>query len=73
MLNYWNGLQKNINDIRESPALHIFEKLEDEGVDCAFYDPYVTEIPNTRMHSRVTGIKSVSISQAELELSLIHI
>ncbi|MBE3128287.1 MAG: nucleotide sugar dehydrogenase [Actinobacteria bacterium] len=39
--------KKDINDIRESPALEIIKKLEEEGVVISYYDPYIPEFTST--------------------------
>ena len=35
--------KKDINDLRESPALEIIKKLEQEGAIISYYDPYISE------------------------------
>lgn len=50
--------KKNVDDMRESPALKIIEILEDRGAIVSFYDPYVPEIPMTREHASMAGRKS---------------
>ena len=34
--------KKNINDVRESPALDVMKLLENDGAYLSFYDPYVS-------------------------------
>jgi UDP-N-acetyl-D-glucosamine dehydrogenase len=34
--------KKNVNDVRESPALDIMKLLENDGAELSFYDPYVS-------------------------------
>ncbi len=53
----------DIDDIRESPSLHIMEKLEQAGAQVCYNDPYVAEIPNTREHKTLAGRKSVYIER----------
>ncbi|SDJ53370.1 nucleotide sugar dehydrogenase [Salimicrobium halophilum] len=36
--------KKNVNDIRESPALQIFEHLLDVGANVSYHDPYVPSL-----------------------------
>ncbi len=50
--------KKNVDDMRESPALKIIEILEDRGAIVSFYDPFVPEIPMTREHAFLAGRKS---------------
>ena len=40
--------KKNVEDIRESPALRLMELLEGGGATVDYYDPYVPVIPDTR-------------------------
>ncbi len=54
--------KKNVQDIRESPALTIIEMLESRSAEVSFYDPFVPEIPATREHAELAGRKSVSWS-----------
>jgi len=41
------AFKKDIDDIRQSPALEIIKKLEEEGVAISYYDPYVSEFTST--------------------------
>ena len=52
--------KKNIDDIRESPALAIIELLEARGASVEYYDPFVAEIPTTREHAALAGRRSVA-------------
>jgi UDP-N-acetyl-D-glucosamine dehydrogenase len=36
--------KKDINDVRESPALSIIERLRAKGADVRYHDPFVTEV-----------------------------
>jgi len=38
--------KKDINDLRESPALEIIKKLEKENVNISYYDPYIPKFTN---------------------------
>jgi len=38
--------KKDINDLRESPALEIIKKLEEENAIVSYYDPYIPEFIN---------------------------
>ncbi len=42
--------KKNVDDIRESPGLHLIEMIEARGATCDFYDPFVPTIGKTREH-----------------------
>jgi UDP-N-acetyl-D-glucosamine dehydrogenase len=58
--------KKNIDDIRESPALKIMELLEKRGAIVDFHDPFFPEIPQTREHPAFAGRKSVPLAGAAL-------
>lgn len=51
----------NVSDIRESPAFKIMEHFARRGVDFAYHDPHVNEIPATREHAEFKGMKSVNL------------
>ncbi|UYY58534.1 nucleotide sugar dehydrogenase [Sphingomonas sp. S2-65] len=42
--------KKNVDDIRESPALRLMEMIEARGAVADFHDPYVPQINGTREH-----------------------
>lgn len=54
--------KKNVGDMRESPALRIFELLERREAIVEFHDPFVPKIPPTREHGGLTGRQSVDLS-----------
>ncbi len=56
--------KKNVDDLRESPALTLLELMEGRGATVEYYDPYIPEILPTREHAALTGRKSVSWDQA---------
>lgn len=56
--------KKNINDIRESPALEILTLLRGLGADVAYHDPHCPEIPPTREYGALQGMRSVPLSGA---------
>lgn len=47
--------KKNVDDMRESPALKLIELIEARGGICAFHDPYIPAIPPTRRHAPLAG------------------
>ena len=53
--------KKNIDDMRESPALRIIEQLEEREAHVSYYDPLVPVLPPTREHARLAGRRSVSL------------
>lgn len=51
--------KKNVDDMRESPALTIIEILQGRGVEVSYFDPHVPKIPMTRKHANLADLKSV--------------
>ena len=58
--------KKNVDDIRESPALKIIHLLERQGAAVSFHDPFLPEIPATREHPEFDGRRSVPLNRATL-------
>jgi UDP-N-acetyl-D-glucosamine dehydrogenase len=54
--------KKNVDDIRESPALKLIELLEVRGAACSFHDPHVATVPPTREHAALAGRRSVELT-----------
>ena len=42
--------KKNVDDMRESPAVHLMEMLRDRGADISYTDPHVHVFPRMREH-----------------------
>ena len=42
--------KKNIDDMRETPALKLMEILREKGADVDYYDPFVPVLPSTRKY-----------------------
>lgn len=58
--------KKNVDDIRESPALRLMEIIEAAGASVEYYDPYVPVIPATRDHPTLAGQNSIKWEPAAL-------
>jgi UDP-N-acetyl-D-glucosamine dehydrogenase len=58
--------KKNVDDMRESPALVIWERLLGRGAVVAYHDPHVPEIPPTREHPGLAGRRSVPLDAERL-------
>lgn len=58
--------KKDVDDLRESPSLFIYEKLEAFGAQVDFYDPVIPVIPITREHAPLAGKKSVKLDAPAL-------
>jgi UDP-N-acetyl-D-glucosamine dehydrogenase len=52
--------KKNIDDMRESPALKLIELIEKRGARVEYHDPFIPVIPHTREHADLTGRTSVN-------------
>lgn len=55
--------KKNVDDMRESPALKLIELVEARGAKADFYDPFVQFIPPTREYAALTGRRSLEWSE----------
>jgi len=55
--------KKNVDDLRESPALRIMEILQDLGAEVSYLDPYFPEIPPTREHAALRGMSSMEFNE----------
>jgi UDP-N-acetyl-D-glucosamine dehydrogenase len=53
--------KKNVDDMRESPALSIIDALDDAGARVDYHDPYFPIIPSTRRHPALAGKASVPL------------
>ncbi len=51
--------KKNVDDLRESPALVIMQDLETRGASVEYFDPWIPEIPVTRAHAGLAGRGSI--------------
>lgn len=60
--------KKNVDDIRESPSLAIYDLLKQRHAIIEYHDPYIPEVPITREHPSVSGLKSVPLTQEQLRL-----
>ena len=54
--------KKNIDDVRESPALRLWDLLAAGGAEGAYFDPHVPVIPATRAWPGLAGIPSIELS-----------
>jgi UDP-N-acetyl-D-glucosamine dehydrogenase len=66
--------KKNVDDMRESPALAIIEMLQARGAFVRYHDPCCPEIPRTREHAVLAGMRSVTLDPwtlSEIDVALI--
>ena len=67
----WACLQKDIDDVRESPALSIIDRLRARGAEVRYHDPFVNEVHFDDAHTEGGGepLASVPLSDEELRAS----
>ena len=58
--------KKDVDDMRESPSLILYELLQKYGAHVDYHDDYVKQIPPTREHKNLEGLKSVKLSSNNL-------
>lgn len=58
--------KSDVDDMRESPSMFIWEKLEERGAVVDYHDSFIPEIPPTREHHTLTGRKSVALTKETL-------
>src|SRR3989440_2149256 len=60
--------KKDIDDVRESPALSIIDRLRAKGADVRYHDPFVGEVRFDDAHTVGSGapLQSVALSDDEL-------
>lgn len=58
--------KKNVDDIRESPALRLIEIIEARGAKVDFLDPHVPSIGPTREHPSLCGRASISWAEEKI-------
>jgi len=61
--------KKDINDVRESPALSIIDRLRAKGANVRYHDPFVEELRFDDAHTDSSGepLSSVSLTNDELQ------
>ncbi len=60
--------KRNVDDMRESPALKIMELLQRFGAVVSYHDPFILEIPPTREHAEFAGRRSVALTAEALRI-----
>lgn len=54
--------KKNVDDMRESPALTLIQLLEKAGANVSYHDPFIPAVKPSREHGNLMGRKSVTLS-----------
>jgi UDP-N-acetyl-D-glucosamine dehydrogenase len=60
--------KKDVNDVRESPALSIIDRLRAKGANVSYHDPFVSEVRFDDAHTEAGGEPLTSISLSDDEL-----
>lgn len=58
--------KKDVDDMRESPSLHLIHLLEARGATVDYYDPYIPVVPPARDHPEFSGRRSVAFTRESL-------
>ena len=60
--------KKDINDVRESPALSIIDRLRAKGAEVSYHDPFIAEVRFDDAHTESGGepLQSVPLTDDEL-------
>ncbi len=63
--------KKDVDDVRESPALSIIDRLRSKGCDVSYHDPFVRELSFEEGHAGGNGapLTSVELTDEELKSS----
>ena len=61
--------KKDIDDVRESPALSIIDRLRAKGAEVRYHDPFVKEVRFDDAHIEASGesLESVPLTEEELQ------
>jgi UDP-N-acetyl-D-glucosamine dehydrogenase len=54
--------KKNVDDMRESPSLHLIHLLRQRQATVDYHDPHIPVVPTTRDHPEFAGMKSVKLT-----------
>ena len=55
--------KKNIDDMRESPSMFVYEKLLKLGANVLYNDEFIPVIPKTREHPELEGQRSLPLDE----------
>src|SRR5262249_49903922 len=63
--------KKDIDDVRESPALSIIDRLRSKGCDVRYHDPFVSHLTFDDAHTENSGepLSSVDLTEDEIRAS----
>jgi UDP-N-acetyl-D-glucosamine dehydrogenase len=58
--------KKNVDDMRESPALTLIEMLEALGAVVSYHDPFIPRVKPSREHGALANRRSVALTRARI-------
>jgi UDP-N-acetyl-D-glucosamine dehydrogenase len=58
--------KKNVDDMRESPSLHVIRMLRERGAVVDYHDPHIPVAPLMPEHPEVAGMSSIAWSASAL-------
>lgn len=58
--------KKNVDDMRESPSLVLIDMLKARGAEVDYHDPFIAEVPITREHPNLAGMRSIEWDPARI-------
>ncbi len=58
--------KKNVDDMRESPSLHLIHMLRERKATVDYHDPHIAKVPVTRDHPEFAGMESVALTPKAL-------
>ncbi|RYG38496.1 MAG: nucleotide sugar dehydrogenase [Burkholderiales bacterium] len=58
--------KKNVDDMRESPSLHLIHLLRERKAAVDYHDPHIASVPKNRDHPEFAGMKSVKLTPKTL-------
>lgn len=60
--------KQDINDVRESPALSIIDRLRSKGAQVSYHDPFVAALNFDDAHTEASGapLRSIELTDAEI-------
>jgi UDP-N-acetyl-D-glucosamine dehydrogenase len=63
--------KRDIDDVRESPALSIIDRLRSKGCDVSYHDPFVRELRFDDSHTESSGapLSSIELNDEEIKTS----
>ncbi len=60
--------KKDVDDVRESPALSIIDRLREKGCDVRYHDPFVREVSFDDAHTQGDGAPLASVDLTDQEI-----